>query len=209
MIKKIFIGILFLKIMMLSGCASVNRIPLDKQAAQSIKTVYVSNEIKKPEQMYEFASGSQWGMAFGVVGGVVSGIANLNAAESTQQFAEKNQIDIKKIVYNRWISQVPEKTKFKLANKPTDAILTTEIVLYGISIPHGFSTDYVPMLTLNAKLVSNNKIVWQDSGRILPLTDGLPRYKMDEITADPKKLYAMWDKASEKMINEMLDNMTK
>jgi hypothetical protein len=209
MYNKNLICVFLLNIILLSGCATVTHVSLSKQNNQLIKTVYINPEIKKPEQMYEFASGSQLGAAFGLVGGVVAALANESAAISTQKFAEKNQIDIRKIVYERWMSEVAGKSKFKLVKQPGDAVLTTDIVVYGISIPHGFSTDYVPMLTLNAKLVRNNKIIWQDSERVLPLTGGLPRYKMDQIMNDPKKLYAMWDKASEKIINEMLVDMDK
>lgn len=108
------------------------------------------------------------------------------------------------------MNQIPAKTKFKLASKPTDTILSAEIVSYGIATPGGFSTDYQPTLIIDAKLVRNNKIIWQDRGSVqaIIMSDS-PKYKMDEIIADPKKLYAMWDKASEKVINEMLDNMTR
>lgn len=82
-------------------------------------------------------------------------------------------------------------------------------VSYGISIPHGFSTDYVPVLAVNAKLVRNNQIIWQDSERFLPLSKGLPRYKMNAIISDPKNLSAMWDKASAIVVNKMINDMNK
>lgn len=209
MIKKSFICFLGFNIMLLSGCGIVQHVPLTNNNYNSIKTVYINPEIKKPKMMYEFASGSELGFAFGAIGGAISGEINANSAIATQQYAEKNQIDIRKIVYQQWKNQIIEKTKFKLSNQPADAVLTTNIALYGISIPHGFSSDYVPVLNLNAKLVRKNQIIWQDSEQVLPLTSGMPRYKMDQIINDPKILYKMWDKASEKIINEMLNDMKK
>lgn len=159
--------------------------------------------------MYEFASGTQVGFEFGAVGGLASALINEQAAIPTQKFAEKNGIDIQKIVYQRWRKQLNNQSKFKLATKPSDTVLTTDIARYGISIPHGFSTDYVPILTLNVKLVRNNQTIWQESGLVLPLTSGMPRYKMDAILKDPNKLNVMWDKAAEKIINAMLIDMSK
>lgn len=210
MIRKKFICLLGLHITLLSGCATVEHVPLSHNNYNSVKTVYINSEIKKPEKMYEFVSGSEFGLAFGAIGGAISGAVNAHSAVSTQQYAEKNQIDIRKIVYQQWKNQINEKTKFKLSNQPADAVLTTNIVLYGVSIPHGFSSDYIPVLSIDAKLVRKNQIIWQDNEQVMPLTSsGLPRYKMDQIMSDPKKLYVMWDKASEKIINEMLDNMKK
>ena len=205
MYKKLFI-FLFM-IVFLAGCTTVNHIPLSGDNRQAVQAVYINPEIKKPDTMYEFASGSEYGMAFGPIGGAISGAANAKAAATTQQFAEANQIDIRNIIYKKWLEEMPKKTSFKLSKQLIDSILTTNITLYGISIPHGFSTDYVPVLAFNANLVRNNQIIWQDSGYVSPLADGMPRYKMAELRNDPKKLYAMWDKASEKIITDMLNNM--
>lgn len=209
MVKKSFIYIFLFNFVLLSGCATVSHVPLSKHNSQSIKTVYINPEISKPEKMYQFASGSQFPLVFGALGGIVSGLVNAQAAISTQKFVEKNNIDIKKIVYQRWVKQINNRSKFKLSNQPSDTILITDIVSYGISIPHGFSTDYVPVLRLNARLVRNNQIIWQDSGCVLPLTSDMPRYKIDQIIKDPKILYAMWDNASDKIINNMLTDMSK
>ncbi len=204
-----FISVILVSAILLTGCATVSHVPMDKQNSKVIKTVYVNPEIKKPATMYEFASGAQFGLLGGAVGGLLSGVASAKEAMTTQQFAEKNNIEIQKIVYQRWINQINSNSRFKLSNKNADATLVTDIVLYGISIPHGFSTDYVPVLFINAKLMRDDKIIWQDSEQVSCLANGMPRYKMDQIISDPKKLYAMWDKASEKIINEMLADMNK
>lgn len=209
MFKKSYICFFALMSLLLSGCASVQHVPLSQQDRQTIKAIYVNPTIKKPKEMYEFASGSEFGFAFGAVGGLISGIANENAAASTQEFAEKSNINIQKIVYQQWMKQLESNTRFKLITKPSDTILATEITLYGISIPHGFSTDYIPVLAVNATLTHKQKIIWQDSERVMPGTSGMPRYKMDEILNDPKKLYIMWDKASEKVMNEFITDMNK
>jgi hypothetical protein len=183
--------------------------PISKENSQSIKTVYLNPQIKKPEKMYDFASGSQVGMAFGAIGGLVSGMASEKEGESMQQFAESNKIDIRKIITRQWENTIREKSRFKLSNQPNGAVLTTDIIMYGISIPHGLSSDYVPVLAINAKLVRNNQVVWQDSGRVLPMSSGMPRYKLDQIVRDPAKLSEMWNAASGRIIGEMVADLNK
>lgn len=209
MFKTFFIYLSISSSILLSGCATVNHVPLSKDNSHLIKSIYVNPQIAKSKKMYEFVSGAEFGFAFGAAGGLVSGVANGNAAETMQDWVEKNRIDIRKIVYARWLHQIKDKTNFKLANMPTDTILTTTIEMYGISIPHGFSTDYIPVLVANAKLVRNEQVIWQDTDSVMPFTSGMPRYKMDQILHDPKKLSQMWDKAAEKIINDMLDGMSK
>lgn len=204
MFKKLIITS---SIFLLTSCATVSHKPLSQENARSIKTVYVNPEIKKPEKMYEFVSGSEFGMAFGAVGGAIAGIANENAAQSTQSFVEKNKVDIRQIINKQWSQQIANKTKYKLSKQPGDTILTTTILNYGISIPHGFSSDYVPILVMNAKLTRNNQIIWQDSGSVYPMTDGMPRYKINQLMADSSKFNEIWDKASERIVGKMLAKM--
>jgi hypothetical protein len=205
--KKFYIIILLLNFLFLSACATVKPVPMTKENRQTIKTVYVDPKIKKPDQMYEMAAGASVGYGFGLVGAIVAGAVNGNAAEKTQTFAEKNNINIQNIVYKKWQDQLNSKHTFKLTNSPNDAVLITEIENYGISVPHGFSNSYVPVLALNAKLVRNNQVIWQNREYITTLADGLPKYKMDEILKDPKKLYAMWDQASDRIINKLVTDM--
>jgi hypothetical protein len=206
--KKIFIGVLLFNFFLLSGCATTNtHVSLSKRNRQSIKTVYIDPDIKKPKEMDMLTTGAQWGKGFGIIGSVIGDGINEGAAVSMTKVAEKNQIDIRKIVYEHWRGQGRSKLKFD--KKPTDVVLITDIVMYGIATPHGFTTDYVPTIMLNAKLVRNKEIIWQDSQRTFPLTEGLPRYKWNQIISDPKLLHAMWDKGTEKVIGELLKDMDK
>lgn len=209
MFKKISSYIFLISIIFSSGCVTLNHKPLSPKDSQSIKSVYVNPEIKKSAKMYELTHEQNVaGMALGPVG-VLASAALKNHAESTQEFSERNKIDIRNIVYQRWKKQIKNRSGLKLEDKPADTVLITEIPQYGISIPHGFSAEYVPVLTLNAKLVRNNQVIWQESGLVLPLTRGMPRYKMNAILEDPQKLRIMWDKAAEKIINEMLVDINK
>jgi uncharacterized protein involved in high-affinity Fe2+ transport len=193
----------------LTGCASMRHIPLAPEHAKAIKSLSIDSEIKKPEAMYEVANGSQYGALFGLAGGVASAINDHIEAKNTKQFAENHHVDIQKIVYQQWVKQFKENRKFKLSSGHSDAKLETEIVLYGISIPNGFSSDYVPVLTLSAKLHRNNAVVWQYDDFVSPLADGMPRFQMNAILNDPHKLELMWDRAAERIIQKMILDMEK
>ena len=98
---------------------------------------------------------------------------------------------------------------FKKSEKNADAELTTNIVMYGISIPHGFSTDYVPVLSINSKLTYKNQVVWQDSSMVLPLSSGLPHHQYKEMISDPAILTKMWNVAAEKSVHDLVADITK
>jgi hypothetical protein len=205
--KKFLFFIFLFNVFLLSGCTSLPHIPLSAQNSRSIKTIYVNPQIKKPKEMYEFVSGAQVGLMFGLAGGMISAVVNEESAASMKQFVEKNGIDIRQIVYQAWLNEINKKSKFKLNNKQgANAVLITNIILYGITIPNGFSTDYIPILTLNAKLIRHQQILWQDT----EISDhNTTRYKMDQILHHPETLKRMWDEAAEKTISKLLRDMNK
>jgi hypothetical protein len=191
----------------LVGCATVSHVPMSQQNKVAIKKIHVNPEIKKPEAMYDFASGAQAGFAFGPLGGIVSAEVSQKEAKIVQTYAEKNNIDISKIIYKQWQAELLNKSNFQLTESKNAPQLITDIVVYGISIPHGFTNYYVPVLRVNAKLMNDNKIVWQDSDSVSLLASDVPRYKFEEIMSDPAKLQAMWSKASEKIVLDMIKDM--
>lgn len=200
MIKKIFYCLMVLSFTVLSGCAATP-IALSQQNSRLIHTVYINPHMKKPEKMYTFLIGDQFGL-------LSSAIAR-SVTHFGEQFVEENHIDIKNIIHQQWAKQLRQKTQFNLSPSSGDTNLITEITMYGISIPHGYSTEYVPVLSMNAWLENKGVIIWRDSGSITVLSSGLPRYKMGEIYDDPKNLSLMWDKAAEKIINKMLSKLNK
>ena len=191
----------------LSSCAMVSHVPMSQENKKNIHSVYVNPSIKKPKEMYNFASGAEFGVAFGAVGGLIAGAASEKQGTSIQAVAEKNRIDIRNIVYNQWREQLAEKSRLKVVSSPDAPELTADIVMYGFSIPHGFSSDYVPVLAINAKLTNHHQVIWQDSGRVHPMSSGMPRYKLKEIMQDPKKMQMMWNKAAETIIQGMVKDM--
>lgn len=200
MLKKLFLLLIFSFI--LTGCAT--HIPLSKENQQNLKEVYIKADIKKPDGVYQFSSGGQ----FGLVGAAARlAIDSANGTKSATELTKINHIDISKIVYQAWNKELSQYSRFKISNKPTDTILETKIINYGISIPHGLSSNYVPVLIMQSKLIRNNQVIWQDRESILPLTRDTPQFEMDQIQKDPEILIYMWNKAAEKAIKLMVDDM--
>lgn len=210
-IQKILLGVFFIfNIVFLSGCATVSHVPISAQKMQSIHSVYIDRNITKPKEMYAFVSGEEFGFGFGAIGGAVAGAVGEHASTSIQKYAEQNNIDIRTILYDQWTGQLRNTSLVALSPTPktADAILRNDIIMYGLSIPHGFSSDYIPVLGVNAKLIQGDQIIWQNSGRILPFAaGGMPRYKMKQILEDPNVLRKMWGAAAAKIINEMLSDL--
>lgn len=193
--------ITMLSFILLFGCAT--HIPLSSINGNKIKTISLNKKMYKPREIYYLASGVE----LGLIGSVVA--LSQNLPEKLQNYAEKNKISIEDIINKQWQNQINSTTKFKIKDDHADAVLNTEIIMYGISIRRGFSTDYVPILSINAKLVQQGKVVWEHHGAALCLTDGLPRYKIDEIMGNPAVLRNMWNKASEITIHNMLADISK
>lgn len=140
---------------------------------------------------------------FGLAAGKVSGLKTENEMRS---LIAKN-VNVTDIVYKQWADQL-KRANFNL-KRPEDAILEIEVSRYGFMVPNVFTNKYYPILYLEARLLRNKKIIWQD-GEIMDgfiATKDIPRYDFDEIKKDPKKLQAMLDKAAEKVILTMIQGM--
>jgi hypothetical protein len=207
--KKI-VTILTISTSLLTACQTVPHVPMNKQDRAVIKSVYIKPEMKTPEKMFEYRNSNAIAPALlGPVGVTLAYKASQDAATSLKATLDKQNIDIRKIVYRQWNKQLSNDHVFKIANSSDDTVLTTDIISYGLTIRHGFTSDYVPALGLNAKLTKNNKVLWQDSEILLPLTSGLPRYKMEQILSNPNNVAIMWDKAAEHLVAKMIVDMNK
>jgi hypothetical protein len=207
---KIILSFL-LTICFLSGCAAVTikSIPLSKENRKLIKTVYIDPEIKQPQEISIITRGYEAGSHFGLVGFFISeSVSRRPVLDSIHKIVDKNNIDIKKIIYQKWLNQIKNKTNFKISNQLSDTSLMTEISAYGIRDESVFSENYIPILAVNSKLIRNKQTIWQQTMYITG-NGRVEKYKIDEILTDPRKLYSMWDVAADEIVIGMLDDMKK
>lgn len=196
MLKKILI--LFLSIIF-TGCTHIT---MNKQEKQSIKKIYINPEISQPEIMTYYTFDED------AILGPFNISFNIARGDELKKLAEENNIDIKKIIYSEFKKKLIIKNNLKIAKSPVNnPILKINILIYGISIPKMLSNDFIPLLTVQANLMKNDKVIWQDSESAPIFGGNLPRYKMQDILNRPKNLYVMWEQAADDVVNKLLADM--
>lgn len=206
--KIIKLTCFIISLILLQGCATTT--PLSAENRQSLHTITLDTTITKPKEIYILNNNQNNMMAFGgIIGGIIATSEGQNTSQQLATLADKNRIVIDKIVREELISQLKQQKQYRYQAKgPADAILVVEIKLYGLTIPHGFTSELVPIIHLQGKLLKNEKIIWQSTVHSSVLnSQDLPHHKWDEIMLHPKYLVEMWQVAASKMVREMLSKL--
>ncbi len=203
--KYIIVGLLTTCIS-LSGCATT--INLTPQERSKIKKVVISSKVTKPKSMYMMEPGTSVGMMFGLIGGMIAGAANESAATRFETYLTKNNIHIKNIARNEFVSAFRKYHPFRLVQTHGDATVYLRIKQYGLSVPTGFSSYLKPTLVLQAYMVKNKKVIWQNEAKVLPLTGGMPEYMFQPLMKDPNKVRSMWRAAAKKISDELVKSLS-
>ena len=112
------------------------------------------------------------GMLFGAVGGAIAAASNKKPADELKTFAKENSISIAEIVRTQFIDQLAAKNQFRIVDGNADAVVKLDVYQYGISIPNGFSTRFVPVLFVRCQVIKpNDQVVSASSGQVHPLSD--------------------------------------
>lgn len=190
------------------GCVSTVR--MTPQEAASIKTIEVSEQVTKPDGMWYGGPGASF-FGLGAVGGLITGLANIPGAKEGDKTAHQGGVEITEIVRNEVINQLKQNGQFKIANKEyANAVLRLDILMYGLSVPNGFSTKLRPVLSVVGKLVGpNGKVMWQDKESIFSLSSGMPEFGKNEILQNPHNMYLAWDAAAKAVSQKLIQSMVK
>jgi len=200
-LPNIFISIFLSITLLLTGCATtIQMTPAEKQ---EIKTIKVSNNVSVPKDMSYMGPGMTYGLMFGVVGALAVGGKETSDADKMKAYVLQKKIFIQKIVKEQMIKALKSGTHYKLVSKNPDATMYLTIKSYGFSIPHGFSTELMPVLEVQGKLIDKqNKIIWEDQDRVIPLpfdTQGMPLHTWQQLVKAPELIRQSWTKAAEKV----------
>jgi len=189
----------------ITGCAPT--VKMSQENRDMIKAVAVSDDITVPTEMYYFGKGQNVGLLFGPVGAVIAAKAARKPAEEIAQFAKDNGILIDQIVRDEFTKQLASSGKFGISkNAPADAELQMNIGMYGLSIPNGFSSKFIPVLLVEAKMINpSGETVWQDRKRIFGTK--LTGYTMEEIRSNPENLRQSWQAAAKVVAEELIEKM--
>lgn len=199
--KKVSIALLASCLLLLQGCATT--IPLNPSIKKSIHTVSVNESMTKPEQPYLMEPGIAVGMGFGAVGGLVTGVIEEKHGKLLENYFRTHNIDVRKIVRNEVIHSLLRKKTLKYVSKDGNADLRLKIKFYGFSVPHGFSSQLMPILQVEGQLIKNNVIVWQKTESTPFSTKKLPHYDATSLRQNPQ-LYAVMLKAAVQDVSKKL-----
>lgn len=194
-----------LSVVLLSGCAKT--IQMSQNDRERIKTVSVKEEITLPPHMYYFGHGQSLGLLFGLIGGAIAGSSALKTGDEIALFAKENGIHIERIVQEEFTNQLASSGKFGLSDQAgVDAELQMDIIVYGISIPHGFSKKFIPVLKVEAKLIDLlGTVVWQDNDYVFG--SHLPGFTLEEISENPEHLRESWEAAARQAAANVIEKM--
>ena len=202
--KFLLSGLLFLAVLA-SGCAPA---PQKMSAAdrKAIQFVSISSDVPKPPAPYYLGPGGGVGLMFGALGAIVTEPGREKGRTSLLDFVEKNGVSIERIVLEEFDAALRRSGKLLVADKAEPGAATIKITIrqYGLSIPNGFSSKLVPILSVLCEMTdAYGKIVWSAGDRVLPLGNPVEGLPAEEIRDDAKAIERAW-RAAAKYVSESI-----
>jgi len=173
---------------LVAGCAPAPQ-KLSSADRRTIQLAHVSSDIPKPPEPHYLGPGGGAGLMFGALGAIISEPSRAAGRNSFRDFLEQNDIVIERIVREEFSAALRASGKLLLADKPEPGAATINLVirLYGLSIPHGFSSELVPVLSVECTMVDpTGKPVWSASDRLLTLGNPVGARPGEQLRNDPK-----------------------
>jgi hypothetical protein len=206
--KKILISLITI-CMFLSGCATTSQQITDADRGK-LGSVVVAPGVAKPEKMYYFGPGASIGLLFGAVGGAITAGAQQGPAEQFQAFVDQNKVQIEKIVLEEATSAFRKSGKIGLkdAKEAGASTLNVSIEQYGFSVPNGFSSKLVPIVSITCTVVDGSgKTIWSASDRVLPLGNPVDGYTPEQFKNDAKLIEQSWRLATRAIVEKIVSNL--
>lgn len=196
------------------GCVTTQN--LSDEDRKTVSVVRINSNVQKVPRMYYSGpetAGDRW---FGVIGGAAAGAATVagvaagaaavparvESAKVLQDFAEKNGIFIEQIAFQEIDAALRQSGKLKVSDsrEPTGAIINITVYQYGFSIPHGLSSNLVPLVAIRCEMVdATGNVIWSASDRVLPLRNPVAPMSLEAMRDDPKRIEDAWRKAAKRI----------
>jgi len=189
-----------------AGCVTTQ--PLSDADRAKVKSVKIKIQGHVP--MYYMGPGTSILLSAGAVGGAVAGAASAEPKKDLQIFAESHGIFIDQIVAEALSSELRAAGKLTLvdAQAPADATLNVTITQWGFSVPHGFSSQLVPVLGLYCQMDDDGgKRLWRATGSVLPLGNPVEPQSLESMREDPNRIANAWRGAAKRAARDVLSTM--
>lgn len=203
------LGRLFL-VTILSGlvaaCGVANN--MDSATYSSIKSFSVSTVVKGGQVTRVYGAGENAAIALGgVIGAAASTDSEMSKTQMLQKVLEKNHIDIRKKVYDRFRYGIRDNSLVsgKLVSQGGDAVFELEIYTFGLYASGPFSSKMEPDLGVRATLKDRSgKKIWTNFSYVTALNFKGYEYTLEEYVKDPAKLDSAYDAAVAKAITTII-----
>ena len=196
--------VLVFLIAVLSGCASVQ--PISDADRKKVTSVTINPNVTKAPDMYYLGPGGTAGLMFGIVGAIIAAPMLEQSRKSFQEYTEKNNISIERIVLEEVEGALRRAGKMPFAARPEPgaAVLHVAIPQWGFSVPHGFSGMLVPIMYIRCELKdAAGNVLWSSSERLLPLGNPVEPLSPETVRGDPKAMEAAWRGAARHIAAEI------
>lgn len=196
--KSIGFAILFLSTLVLSGCASTQKLS-DADRARS-KTVVVDTKVEKGQLFVLAPSGANIGLMFGAVGGAAASGAISSEQAAFKSFIDAHAVSIEAIVRDEFEKVLRESGKVALVNENNAAlpVIRVSVPQYGFGVTHLLSSNVVPVMQIESKMTdSTGKVLWSESERILPsIASPMQTTTWTQLHDNPQTIEQEWRKAA-------------
>jgi len=198
------IAIFWLLVLALGGCASVQ--PISDADRKSVTSVTINPGVTKSPDMFYLGPGSSVGLMFGAIGALVAAPSMERSRKSFQEFAEKHNLSLERIVLEEVEGALRRVGRMPLVAQPGPgaAVLHVSIPQWGFSVPNAFSSEVVPILLIRVELKdAQGKVLWSASERTLTLGNPVASVKPDLIRNDARAMEASWRGAARHIAAEI------
>ena len=181
---------------LLAGCAPAP-VRMSEADRSAVKAVALSKDVAKPPEPFYLGPGGAVGLMFGALGAAATEPGRQNARAALQEFVEKYGVSIERIVREEVDAALRASGKLAVSEDASGATIRITIAQYGLSIPNGFSSNLVPVLTVTCQMVdAAGKVLWSASDRIGTLGNPVEGVPAEQMRGDPKAIEAAWRAAA-------------
>jgi len=125
-----------------------------------------------------------------------------SAGNALRNLAETNGIFIEKIAFQEIDAALRLSSKLKVSDsgEATEAIINVTVIQYGFSVPNLFTTNLVPVVTIECEMVdAAGKVIWRERDSVLTLRNPAASMSLQTMRDDPKRIEIAWRLASKRI----------
>lgn len=205
--KNFFPYVIILSALM-TGCASTQQ--MSDQDKKRIEVVKLNSEVARPKDMYYFGPGASIGFAFGAIGGAIAAASQIGPGQEMLAFAEQNDVRIERIVSQEFDRALRQSGKLQISDTAgaNSATINLSVIMFGFSVPNGFSSKLVPVVSFRGEMVdAAGKVIWSAYDGVHVLGNPVDSVSADELRANPKAIDAAWRAAVKHIASNMVQEL--